>query len=373
MKLKLLFLVIMITTVTISFSQNLLDTSSWSLGSGSVTGFSANGGQDENWRILGEDHLGESLIIWEARNDAASGPDGGWHSSYKTIDNSKTYRFAVWIKKTNSHDGRTYFGCRRTNGILRLDGAVNNNPYFWNGDLPKLDRWYLLIGYVHHKNYNLTQNDGIIYDGITGLPVANLSVTDYKFSSSATSVQHRAYLYYDANVDDRQYFMKPRIEEVNGQEPTILELLNINSSSTLNFEYDTAGNQKLRRYCEQGFCFSSSPTKTFETRKTDSLLAVNQEIVEGTNVHSEGLSPQDVTTLDIYPNPTTKILNFVTDKPIVGVLHMTNTNSQIVKSFENYDGTLSGSLDIGDLSQGVYILHIHYENGTRLLKKFIKN
>lgn len=40
-----------------------------------------------------------------------------------------------------------------------------------------------------------------------------------------TSTRHRAYLYYDSNVSDRQYFYGPRLEEVNGNEPTISSLL----------------------------------------------------------------------------------------------------------------------------------------------------
>ena len=118
---------------------------------------SQNGATNENIREFGTDPFGNSSILWKGGNDASSNADGGWNSSYHNIDHKETYRFVVWLKKTNSNNGRTYFGCQQwqsnttlySQTILKLDGSVNTSPYFWAGDLPQLNKWYMLVGYVH--------------------------------------------------------------------------------------------------------------------------------------------------------------------------------------------------------------------------------
>jgi len=233
--LTLLFLLLF----SISFAQtNLLESSTWPLGpNGSVSIYNRNGDTNENVRVNGISPYGENAVLWEAVNDADSNPDGGWNTSYTNIDNNKSYRFSVWIKKTNSDDGYTYFGFRSQEAnapydetTIRVNGETTNNPYFFVGDLPELNKWYLLVGYIHEKSHTQTNSIGAVYDGETKLPVATL--TDYKFTSESIRVYHRTYLYWDTNINDRQYFYAPTIYEVNGQEPTIEELLgNTNSDS----------------------------------------------------------------------------------------------------------------------------------------------
>ncbi|WP_286756024.1 hypothetical protein [Roseivirga sp. UBA838] len=212
------------------YAQNLLDLNGWTIGSGSASGFSQNGSTSENTREWGIGPHGNRVILWKASPDAGGGTSGGWDSNYYAIDHSKEYRVSVWIKKTNSNNGHSYLGC--TGGgshVLNLDGSVNNNAYFWVGDPPTLDRWYLIVGYVHGSGDNSTENYGGIYDGVTGKKVVN--ITDFKFQTSTSSLRHRSYLYYDSNTSDRQYFYAPRIDEVNGNEPTIAELLGIMPNS----------------------------------------------------------------------------------------------------------------------------------------------
>ena len=232
-----LFLLFCLTCIPMS-SQNLLDTSTWTVGTGSVSGFYQNGATSENSREFGTDPFENSSVIWKGGNDASSNADGGWNTNYQNIDNTKTYRFVVWLKKTSSNEGYTYFGCQQwqsnsdTNvyphNILRLNGSINKNPYFWVGDLPQLNKWYMLVGYVHGSNYNSNLSYGGIYDPITRTKVVN--ITDYKFASSTTILRHRVYLYFDTNTSDRQYFFAPRMEIVDGDEPPIQELLGINNA-----------------------------------------------------------------------------------------------------------------------------------------------
>jgi len=209
-----------------SMGQNLLDLSGWTIGEGSVTGFNQNGSTSENTREWGIGPHGNRVILWKASPDAVSGPDGGWVTSAVSVDHTKMYRLSIWIKKTNSMNGTTYFGCYTgPDPVLSLTGSANSNPYFRPSDPPSLDKWYLWVGFVHGSGDNSTTNYGAVYDGETGEKIWYNS--DFKFQTTATALSHRAYLFYDTDLNDRQYFYAPRIDEVNGNEPTITELLGL--------------------------------------------------------------------------------------------------------------------------------------------------
>jgi hypothetical protein len=204
-----------------SKAQNLINLNEWVTGSGSITGFSLNGLVSENEREWGIGPSGNQVVLWTAKPSGDQNGDGGFVAPTTAINNQKAYRYTIWLKKTNSTDGYSYLGCEA--GVNNLDGSTNNNPYFWYGDLPELNRWYLLVGYVHGSGDASTVSSGGIYDGVTGKKV--VSITDFKFPTTATSTRLRSFLFYDPNVNDRQYFYGPRLEEVNGNEPTISALL----------------------------------------------------------------------------------------------------------------------------------------------------
>lgn len=209
-----------------SNAQNLLDMQEWKAGVGSILFFHQNGGNAENLREWGEGPHGNRVILWKASPDGIADADGGWNSGYVAVDHQKMYRFCLWLKKTNSNDGSTFFGCETVNN---LDNTPNYNPYFWYGDLPELNKWYLLVGYIHGSDDATTINYGAIYDGITGAKVNN--ITDFKFVNATPSMVFRSYLFYDPNVNDRQYFYAPRVDVVNGNEPSIPALLGISGAS----------------------------------------------------------------------------------------------------------------------------------------------
>jgi len=236
-------------------AQNLIDLQDWKAGTGGTSNLGQNGVTSENIREWGEGPGGIRALLWKAVPDGGVDADGGWNSSAISIDNRLMYRSIIWLKKTNSNDGHSYFGCQ---DVINLDGTPNDNPYFWHGDLPELNKWYLLVGYIHASDDPSTVSYGGIYDGTTGEKVSNIQ--DFKFSSTTSVTIHRTYLYYDPNVNDRQYFYNPRLEVVNGNEPTIASLLGLTGQSlgpdifaqrigvkTTNLgEFDLAVNGKIR-------------------------------------------------------------------------------------------------------------------------------
>lgn len=382
---KLLCFVIFIPYFFISncFSQNMLDLSTWTVGNGSVSGFTANGTALENRRGFFENPWNEDAVIWQALPDSNSNQDGGWNSSYKAIDNQESYRLTVWIKKTNSNHGTTFFGTASHSGgvnqLLNLSNTVNNNPYFWSGDLPQLDRWYLLVGYIKHSGSTDTVDEGAIYDGITGEQVEAV-VRDFRFSTSATNLRHRAYLYYDTNTSDRQYFYEPRLEIVNGNEPSVNELLQINPDSKLKFTYDSAGNQFFREYCpipqdcDPDPCGGTNPN-CFQDN--DEVVSKGQNNSTEKN-EEDKLSTKDIidSELRVFPNPTENIVNVTYTQNLaqdLSAIKLYNPLGVLVKDLKLNTASNSQVLDLSSMSSGVYFLNIYLTDGSISSKKIIKN
>ncbi|TKC05246.1 hypothetical protein [Pedobacter frigoris] len=229
----IVFVVAMQVSAIESYAQNLLNLEGWTVGQGAPTGFILSGSTTENFREWGESPQGKRAIIWRAKPDGGNDADGGWNTAPFPIVHSNMYRFSVWLKKTNSNNGTSYLGC---DNVLNLDNTANDNPYFWYGDLPELNKWYLLVGYVHGSGDNSSVSYGGIYDGVTGIKAVD--ITDFKFPVGATESVHRSYLYYDPIVNDEQFFYAPRVDLVNGNEPTITSLLGIQSlASAANLSY----------------------------------------------------------------------------------------------------------------------------------------
>ena len=255
MKVALSASILLLSNAIGTKAQNLLNLSYWNIGTGTTGPFIQNGENSENIREWGEGPNGKRVVLWKAIPDGASNADGGYNSEPISITHTNMYRFSIWIKKTNSHSGATYLGC---SNVTDLNGAPNDNPYFWYGALPELNKWYLLVGYIHGSGDPSTVNYGGIYDGVTGAKV--VGTTDFRFTNTSSTTTSRSYLYYDPNVNDRQYFYAPRVDLVNGNEPSISSLLSIEPSTssqgyfagkvgiktTTPGNYDLAVNGKIR-------------------------------------------------------------------------------------------------------------------------------
>lgn len=196
----------------------------WTTGSGSTDIYNSNGLESENYRVYGDNHSGQRVILWECRSDGLNDGSGGWNTDLVKIDNSKTYRFSVFVKK-NSNNGHVYFGCDPDRTAVLNTNTSDTNPYFWYGSLPTLNEWYLLVGYIYPAGQTGLTTKGGIYSCTTGKKVANIN-QDFNFKVGSTNTFHRCYNYYDTTTTTRQWMWNARIEEVNGREPSILDLIN---------------------------------------------------------------------------------------------------------------------------------------------------
>jgi predicted nucleic acid-binding Zn-ribbon protein len=157
--------------------------------------------------------FGVPVNCWKVTDAGHHNTGGGYNTQQFTAKDTKTYRFTAYFKKKIDQEGTCYFGCDTSN-TANLSGVRNDNPYFWCGDLPNLDQWYLLVGYVHGKEYT-----GISYGGMYDMNGSKIvDFTDYKMLSGATYQRARHYLYYVTAGNPELYIYAPRVEEVDGTE-----------------------------------------------------------------------------------------------------------------------------------------------------------
>ncbi len=190
---------------------SLLDYSTWKLGDTDAVGFYINGLVSENLIATSTNPAGQATTVWQCIPSGDGNADGGFTTYHYPADTTKNYLYTCFVK-TMSNSGYTYIGCSggTTNNI---DGTVNSNPYFWNGDLPTNNDWYLMVGVLNKATATASTNLGGVYS-LAGTKV--ISGTDYKLKTEATTQYHRVYLYYDS-VDSGIV-----IQEI--YQPTIIEI-----------------------------------------------------------------------------------------------------------------------------------------------------
>lgn len=194
-----------------------------------------NGLPAENRLILTPDvPLGKGCpsLVWECKSIKGKS-DGGYVSPIFTIDPTKKYRYITFMKKYATANGRTYHGAYGYNdknknvGLLsRATLKRSTNPYFWSGDLPELDNWFLVVGYVHPIGTPASKtNDGGIYK--LGNSRKLRSITDFVFAKDNTRSSIRDYLYYTSLDDVKQRMFLPSIQVIDGNEMPIKILLGL--------------------------------------------------------------------------------------------------------------------------------------------------
>jgi hypothetical protein len=231
--------------------NNLLDISSWTVGSGTISGgggyagnyFLSVGDQYmENIRYYDLDPWNKQGIIWEAMPiDGGSGGGGGFLSGYIPIDINYDYRLSVWTKRTvvSGQVTSDYFGTyardsSKTNTSFRrlTDNANVTNPYFgfYNGDEGGFGEWIFRVAHVRKANH---VDSGFHEDeGGWSQNGTKLFNNDNRFAlkSDIVWIRLRAFYYEDQPPDYkrgdlRQRWIYPRIDKCDGTQPSLESLL----------------------------------------------------------------------------------------------------------------------------------------------------
>lgn len=214
---------------------SLINWNSWTLGTGGVSGYGQNGNTAENQRIFDTDPWGYSSLVWGSYPSGDGNADGGWNTSWFNIDRTKLYRFSVWVRRTSSTTGGTfYLGMYDNAGSVRMDtGTIETNAYWDCRNISWMtqNQWYLVVGHVypHTTTYTGRHPDTGVYTVENGrfgnIGGCNIGSGDIKWNPAATQGLHRTYHYYCGDSTSRLQFYQPRVDLCDGTEPKISELL----------------------------------------------------------------------------------------------------------------------------------------------------
>jgi hypothetical protein len=211
--------------------KNLTDLSTWTLGTGGTANYPMVGDVSENQRILDTGPFGYSSIVWDTPSTGVdSDADGGFTGPYINIDPTKLYRFSIWMRRKTVGNGSSYLGCHAWDIVSqqvlnRSNGATNQNPYFLASNYwGNVNDWYLITGHIWPAGSGTgsSKEDSGIYT-TAGTKISG--TTDYVWQATNTYTYTRSFLYYSTDITTRQQLYQPRIDLVDGTEPTVAELI----------------------------------------------------------------------------------------------------------------------------------------------------
>ena len=153
------------------------------------------------------------------------------------IDPKKTYRHVTYIKQedTNCSEFIGIAGWEQENSFcLSLSGETINAAYFTNSNnFGTLGRWYMVVGYIVANGTTTAPADSGVYDMVTKQKVK--TVTNYQWKPNVTYCTNSGCLIrYTASATNKAgtaYLYDVRLDEVNGTEPTLNELLNLDTTT----------------------------------------------------------------------------------------------------------------------------------------------
>lgn len=275
--------------------KNLINPSTWVPGTtGSQTGFTMNGLASENRIISGTDPFGSQASLWEAVPSGDGNADGGWATSSFAIDPTKTYRFSTWINRTVAGaNGHAYLGLSGYNaamsniGVLnRVSGVNSTNPYFWVTSSPPTPaqlttgEWTLVVGHVHPAGSGTGSShpDSGAYT-LAGRKTSSAGITDYVWNTDNARTHHRSYLYYAPNTTARQRWAYPRVDLVDGTEPSIADLIANKVNNLYAFNLIGAQEGTIRN----GVAFNSANGGSFVFDGTNDVITLGDVLNMPTN------------------------------------------------------------------------------------------
>ena len=255
-------------------NTSLINTSTWTAGNTAVTGYDLNQTiSNENSRFTASDPWDDTNMVWGtfAANDGSWGGDGGWNTNYPAIDRTKLYRFSVWVRRTSTTTGGTFYfglyGNGPTFAVKRNDNGTNEGNPYWDCSSPSTfvqNTWYLVTGHVYPAGTTYTgahPDTGVYTRAGGGVKDRNVNFcnigSDVQWLPDNTSAAHRVYHFYCNDNTTRLQFAYPRMDLCDGNQPSIRELLN---KSPAEF-YDNSG--RGNHHFMQGYYVpnSASPRK----------------------------------------------------------------------------------------------------------------
>ena len=187
-----------------------------------------NGSKDRNALLRRTLPNGDKGLVWVTHGAGANTADGGVNTGSVPIDNTKTYRASIWVRRVNNFmDGKTYMGYHGGGEeLVKADGEINSNPYMEH-TRAITSEWSLMVGYIYPAGTDIGaigKRGGVFQKGKM-LSVKKNENYNYAFHADTTSLSMRFYEYYTNTPHTEMEFYQPLIEVVDGTETPISELL----------------------------------------------------------------------------------------------------------------------------------------------------
>ena len=262
---------------------NLVSTSDWSTDlSGSTTDFTEfkRTTTSSNTRELAIDPFGNNKYLW--KTDKGTTTSGNWGAGMEgpwiAIDKTKTYRMSCWVKrvKAATNDSNFYFGLRASDTVTLMNvkqvttGASSVNRYFAAQYTNGMDvvfptgEWRFLSYLVRPYGYAGTTNDSNSGIWKPDGTLLGISVGDQIFdNASITHLLFRIYAPYeqDYTINSNWYIAYPRIDLVDGTEPTFHELLTGRKPIALANQSDVPTSGDFKMIISSGISSGSDVTR----------------------------------------------------------------------------------------------------------------
>lgn len=164
--------------------------------------------------------------------DVGNGIDSGIQLMQKLLflDVRQKYRFTIWVKpKWNIKSGEVYLGIENSSKVTPMStNTRDTNPYFisgYSGNQQVSDEWLLFTGYIKpHTSITSSVVESKIYR--RNGQILNFNTKDFKFMSDSPHLAIRFLPLYYSTPGDSVLWTHPRLEIVDGNEPSISQILN---------------------------------------------------------------------------------------------------------------------------------------------------
>lgn len=188
--------------------------------------------------VKGENPFGKIDDLLKITN--TNGTSGSLYGPYyrrTKIDPKKTYRHVTYIKQEDANYS-DYIGIARWESensfCLSLSGSPIKAAYFTSAhNFGTLGRWYMIVGYIVANGTTTAPTDSGVYDMVTKQKVRD--VTNYQWKSNVAYCTNSGCLIrYTASASTKTgtaFLYDIRLDEVNGTEPTLNELLNLDTTT----------------------------------------------------------------------------------------------------------------------------------------------
>ena len=205
------------------YTTNMFFRFLWNEGTGDYSKYLQYGTNANNEREILPTPFNMPDVVWKCISTADGDTDGGFYVPNIPIYHHITYRYSVWVKQMQ-RDGNILFGCD-PNTLLYT--GQSSDGLFWGGDVPQLNKWYLLVGYINSSEDNTGEKtDAGIYDPETGKKASDTArFKTFKFRKTDETQMFRAYQGSALGIGSEVQFWGHRLDLCNNKEPSISELL----------------------------------------------------------------------------------------------------------------------------------------------------